>query len=496
MPTCRSHCRGKLIQLALHAPSAILLSISGAVLVAMVCRIGVTYSFNVNEGWNAYWAAAAWQGADLYPPPSSLKLNTYLPLWFYATGWLGSVVGDNILAGRIVAGSALLLDAVVIFRIAREITGHGRDGWCAAAAFLAMNGLYHAEYVGANDPQWAANLLMSVCLLAMVREINGKSPGKPYFYLNYLVPLLLVGGMAKHNVIAAPASIAIFLLLYRRAQFVLFAVYSAVGLLVVCAALYAIFGTSIFASLLFPRQYDFANAWAQTIDHLRAYGPLLLITAYLAWQTNPPARLIFIYSIVSLAQGLVLSGGLDVDVNVFFDFAIATSIGLGLLQNSVFRTIRDHAGRWQAAAVLALWLAIPLTPVALVLPQAIGEARDSFETLAASPQQADVAYLKAAPNGAICENAALCYWAGKPFQVDLNNLKILMTASARLEAEFIAHLGDCSYPLIQLNDDWDDVDEGPFTAGVIAALKEHYVGVRNTAERYWKPHADCGAAER
>jgi hypothetical protein len=491
MLKCRPRYRGRFFRLVCYAPLAILLSISGAVLVAMVCRIGVKYSFNLNEGWNAYWAAAAWDGADLYPPPGSLKLNTYLPLWSYATGWLGSLVGDNILAGRIVAGSALLLNAAVAFLIVREITGHARDGWCAAGAFLAMSGLYYAQYVGVNDPQWAANLLMSVSLLLIVREINGRSKGRPYYYL---VPLLLVGGLLKHNVIAAPASIAIFLLLYRRAEFVLFAVYSAVGLIVVCAALYAMFGTSVFASLLFPRPYDFGNAWAQTLDHLRAYGFLLLVPAYLAWQAGPPARLIFIYSIVSLAQGFVLSGGFDVDVNVFFDFAVATSIGLGLLQNSVFRAIGSHAGRWRAGAVLALWLVVPLAPVALALPQGIGEVRDVFGTLADSPQQADVASLRALPGGAICENAALCYWAGKPFQVDMNNLKILTAASAPVEADFIARLRTCSYPLIQLEDDWDDVDEGPFTAGVVAALKTHYMETRGSG--YWKPRADCGAAER
>jgi hypothetical protein len=277
---------------------------------------------------------------------------------------------------------------------------------------------------------------------------------------------------------------------------VLFAVYSAVGLIVVCAALYAMFGTGVFASLLFPRPYDFGNAWAQTVDHLRAYGFLLLVPAYLAWQAGPPVRLILIYSIVSLAQGFVLSGGFDVDVNVFFDFAIATSIGLGLLQNSVFLTTGGHPSRRRSGAVLALWLVIPLAPVALALPQGIGEARDILDALADSPQQADVTSIRAVPGGAICENAALCYWAGKPFQVDMNNLKILTAASAPVEADFIARLRTCSYPLIQLEDDWDDVDEGPFTAGIVAALKERYLAVRNTAERYRKPRVDCGAAER
>src|SRR5450432_1977967 len=74
--------------LIFHLPLLLYALLSAVLIAAVLCKIGVRYAFNVNEGWNAFWATAAWTGADLYPSPSSLKLNNYVPLWFYATGAL------------------------------------------------------------------------------------------------------------------------------------------------------------------------------------------------------------------------------------------------------------------------------------------------------------------------------------------------------------------------------------------------------------------------
>src|SRR5262249_44994704 len=101
----------------------------------------------------------------------------------------------------------------------------------------------------------------------------------------------------------------------------------------------------------------FEAAWDQGVGHLKLYSSFLVVIAYLGYLTirrNAAATLIFIYSVASLVQGFVLSGGLDVDVNVFFDFAAACAIGLGLLQNAIARVIADEARTWRAAfAVLA-----------------------------------------------------------------------------------------------------------------------------------------------
>jgi hypothetical protein len=487
--------RADVIRLPMYAPQAVFVAIAAAVLFAVACRIGVKYSFNVNEGWNAYWAGTAWSGGDLYPPPSAFKLNTYLPLWFYVTGSLGSLVGDNIVAGRIVAGAAMLSIAVAIFLIVRAMTGLRRDGVTAAAAFLAMTGLFYGQYLAADDPQWAGNLLMTLAMLAVVRNASGARGAIP---IPLVVPLLLIASLFKHNVMAVPASIAIYLLLFRRAELPRFIAWSIVGLAVVCAALFLIFGSGVFASMLYPRPYDFEAALEQTVDHLKLYGALVAVVAYLGYlalQRNPAATLLFIYSAVSLIQGLVLSGGLDVDVNVFFDFAIACAIGLGLLQNAIVRFVADESRTWRAAVALLAWLGISLTPVLSASGSGLKEGRDILAAMAASPQQADVAYIKATPGGVVCENPALCYWAGKDFWVDVNTLKILVSAKAQLETDFIANLERCLYPLIQLQDDWEDADGAPFTAGILTALRTHYTEVPRKAEAHYRvPRPNCRAA--
>jgi hypothetical protein len=489
--------RAGFFRLAIHAPLAVFAAIAAAVVVAIVCRIGIKYSFNVNEGWNAYFAAAAWSGADLYPPPNALKMNTYLPLWFYLTGSLGSLVGDNIIAGRIIAGAALLGTAGAVFLMVGAMTGLQRDAMTAVVAFLAMSGLFFGQYVAVDDPQWAGNLLMALAMLAVVRKASGEKGPIP---VQLVIPLLLVAGLIKHNVMAAPASIAIYLLLFRRAELPRFILWSIVGLAVVCAALFLMYGRSVFASMLYPRPYDFEVGWDQTISHLIPFSPFLpviLYLGYLAIRRNQPAMLIFIYAVASLVQGFVLSGGLDVDVNVFFDLAIACSIGLGLLQNAVARLIADKALTWRAAFALLAWLGMNLTPVFLVPGDALRQARDTLAALAASPQQADVAYIKGTPGGALCENPALCYWAGKDFWVDINTLKILVIGKPQLEADFIAKLERCSYPLIQLQNDWEDEVDGPFTAGILDALETHYTEIRRSAEAHYQvPRPNCGAAAR
>jgi hypothetical protein len=480
-----------LLRPLVHAPLAVFVAMAAAVLVAAVVRVGVKYSFNVNEGWNAYWAATAWSGADLYPPPTALKLNTYLPLWFYLTGALGSLVGDNIVAGRVIAGAALLSNALVIFLIVRVMTGLRRDGVTAAAAFLAMSGLFYGQYLAADDPQWAGNFLMTLALLLIVRNADGEKGAIP---VHLVVPLLLVAGLLKHNVVAIPASIALYLVLFRRAELPRSILWSIAGLASVCALLFLLFGSGIFASLLFPRRYDLTNAFGQAFEHLLPYVPFLGLIVYLAVQKERARRLIFIYSLVSLAQGLVLSGGFDVDVNVFFDFAIACSIAIGLLQRSVAETVGADARRLQSAFAMTAWLAITMTPVTVAAVRGFTELRDAFDSTLESSQRDDIAYIKASSGAVICQNLALCYWAGKDFRVDMNNLKMLALASPRLEAEFISKLEGCRYSLIQLSEDWDDLDEGPFTSRILEAIEKYSKEIHSSAEAYYRtPVPPCGA---
>ncbi len=470
--------------LALHLPRLFYCSVTAVVLAVALCKVSVRYSFNNNEGWNAFWAAA-WGGSDLYPDPSKFKLNNYPPLWSYATGALGRLIGDNVQAGRILASLALLLNAVAVSLIVRAITGRGQGSWFAGAALLAIFGVFYETYVAVNDPQIAANCLMSFAILLSLPQLERTwSKNAEYFS----VPLMLIAGLLKPNVVAAPASIAVFLMLYRRSRLAHFLGLSAMGFVTTCIVLYASFGPSLFSSVLFPRPYEISAAWIITKGQIVNYNVLLSIPLFLSFSANPNTKLVCIYSMISFILGFLFAGGADVDINVFFDFAVSISIGLGLLQTSINDLVREKAEIIRNGVVSTGWLAVALLSLTFSLQSGFREASYAFDAVADNTQRDDVAYVRSHGDHVLCDDLALCYWAGKRFEVDLNNLQTLIWAEPALESHFEERIADCSYSLIQLGYDWDNARVGPFTANVVEALKTHYREARRTDSAvYWVP---------
>jgi hypothetical protein len=461
-------------------------ALSIALAAAVFGQIAVKFSFNVNEGWNAYWADAAQKGLDLYPGPSSFKLNNYPPLWFYATGALGRIVHDNIQAGRILSGIALFLTAVIVGLIVREIAGPGRHCGFAGAALLAIFALFYQEYAGTDDGQTTANLFAAAAILLFLRRINGRLG---FYLVGVIIPLMLVGGLIKNNILAAPLSIAIFLAINNRSAFALYAVCATVWVAIICGLLLLIFGRDLFSSVLLPRPYDWAVAWDQAIDQIRQYNLFLLAIPFLALRAGRKENFIFIYSIVSFIQGALLSGGRGVDVNVFFDFAIATSIGIGLVAGRLAKKIGVAGAGRQTRYLLPVWLVFALMPPALSLNSGVSFLYDIFGTVMANTQAADVEYISSTPGRAMCDAPALCYWAGKKFTVDLNSLPTLIWVDPPLLGDFLQKIKTCSFALIQLSPDWADDRESVSTfPEFTAALSAHYAQARTTETAlYYKP---------
>jgi hypothetical protein len=467
-----------------YLPHMIYFALSLVLAAAIIGEIGVAYSFNTNEGWSAYWAAAAVGGGELYPGPESLKLDNYPPLWFYATGALGRLTGDNIEAGRILSGAALLLNAAGIALIVHNITARRGAAWLAGAAFLGIFGLLYGNYAGVNDGQVAANAVMTGAMLIFVRRIALLDAG-----IAWLVPLMLLGGLIKPNVLAVPASVALFLLLFRPAAFAVFALVSVCGVVIASAACSALCGPGFLPSVLMPRPYDLATGWAQTKDQLWQYNLLLLVVPFLASQRGPKPTFVLIYAIVSLIQGWALSGGADVDANVFFDFTGAIAIGLGLLAAHVATVIRDDPNGYRSAGAIVAWLSIAMIPAAAALNAGIEQAAIVFGAVTRNPQADDIAYLRATPGRVICDDLALCYWAGKDFEIDPNNLKTLIWIEPDLEKTLLARIESCAYALIQLDTGWED-DEG-IPQSITSAIKEHYGETRKTATSVYRAPARC-----
>ncbi len=479
-------------QKMLSALAAVPIVVYGAIalvmIAAMACKVGTRFSFNVNEGWNAYWAAAAWSGADLYPPLAGLKLNNYLPLWFYLTGALGAVVGDNVRAGRAIAAAALLLDGAVVALIAREIVGRRKGWWLAGIAFVALFGIFHQDYAAADDPQMLASLFMLIALWRVVRTVDAAPPAA--FWAG-VVLLMLVAGLIKHNIVAAPLSIALFLLLSGRARALgTFICLSVAAVVVAGAGLYAAYGKSMFALLLLARPYNAGVAWSQSLEQFKQYGLLLAVVPFLAFRADAKTRLVLIYAVVSLALGVAMSGVDGVDVNVFFDLLFCIAIGLGVMGAGVAQYVQKGDAprglRWAAAAG---WLAIALVSPLLAIISGREGITDAFVAVTDDGFAADLRYMRSVPPGpVICRDPTLCYWAGEPFNLDLNNIRSIAFAVPALEDAVVARIERCEFPLIELNDDWTDPVNGPLTDRIRAAINSRYEQVRESKYGlYWRP---------
>jgi hypothetical protein len=475
-------------------PGVVYVALALVIVAALACKVGTRFSFNVNEGWNAYWAKAAWSGGDLYPPLDGLKLNNYLPLWFYFTGALGALVGDDIRAGRAIAAIALLLDGAVIALIAREIVGagcRGRSGWwVAGVAFVGLFGLYHQDYAAADDPQIFASLFMLIALWRVIRAIDAAPTLAEWAGV---VALMIVAGLIKHNIVAAPLSIGLFLLASGRMRAVVsFVGLSIIGVALACAGLYLAYGKGIFTLLLLPRPYNIDVAWSQSLEQFKQYGLLLAVILFLAGRSDEKSRLILVYALVALALGVILSGGDGVDVNVFFDLLFCIAIGLGVMGAAVAQFVRnDAASPLRRRAAVAGWLAIALLSPSLALLSSREAITDAFTAAGDGTYAEDLQYIRATPGPVVCRDPTLCYWAGKPLTLDLNNIRGMAFARPALEDAVVGRIERCEFPLIELGDDWNDADNGPLTDRVRDAIEAHYRQVRTSKYGlYWRP--TCG----
>ncbi len=79
-----------------------------------VYRAFLNIEIENNEGWNAYFADAAMGKMPLYPSADQLITNNYPPLSFYVVGLVGRLVGDPVLAGRLLSLIAVVAIAAAI----------------------------------------------------------------------------------------------------------------------------------------------------------------------------------------------------------------------------------------------------------------------------------------------------------------------------------------------------------------------------------------------
>ncbi|HVZ91721.1 MAG TPA: hypothetical protein VG843_08725 [Rhizomicrobium sp.] len=425
------------------AAVTLLLALACAACLARVAAtLPLRVSFDPNEGWNAYRALAAMTGGPLYPPHDSLLFNNYPPLSFYVVGVLGGAIGDYVMAGRIVSFLATLAVAAEI-QVCLGLMGAGASARLFAALVFVGGLLAFSDYVGMNDPQLLGHAIGLAGLVVLLR-----APRTPASAIAAAL-LMTLAGFIKHNLVAEPLALTVWLLLFDRRSAVWFATsgvsFAVAGLL----AFRLVHGAGLLEHLASARLWS-ATLLAGNLRRWLLWSEIpLLSLAALLWLRRRDSHVVLcaLYALASVAIAGVFAGGAGVDANIWFDAAIALSLGQGL----ALEAMGAKAGL-RAAAELAY--VVPLVCGLALNWDASWLERDFwFRPLSAEREIAagDIAFLRAQDGPAICEELALCYWAGKPEAADLFNLGQAFATGARDDEVFAAQVAAQRYSAAQFD---------------------------------------------
>jgi hypothetical protein len=433
-------------------------------LVALVEPLALLFrvvSRTYNEGWNAFWADTAFHDGALYVSVDSPITNNYPPLSFHLVGFVGSVLGDNVIAGRLVALASLGVVVVAVFFWLRA-TGAVRHIAAAGSVFvLVVFATYGSNYIAMNDPQMLAHAFMLSALLLIwrldfsrVAVIAGAT-------------LMLLGGFTKHLLIPLPVAVTVWLAIYRRDRLALWLACFAVGIPLgfwLTISRYPLF----VADLLSARVYDIYQLASATRHAVLRFLPLLVIGALpiMRWvrtsrsaTMSPQIVFALLYVASSLIIGSIASGGEGVTRNAFFDLLIASSLSAALGLEWLWTHYREpRVLRLSPAPALVVMLGALMALYAISLvPRTLGELHEA-DALEQDTRTMVQMIERVGKGHAACETLALCYWARAPFTIDFFNYgQKLRTGAVPIESCTAAlQRGEFSVLQLELNEHGGD----------------------------------------
>lgn len=426
---------------------------------------------NHNEGWNAHHAARALEGDDLYPPSDALITNNYPPLSFYVVGVLGRGFDDNVQAGRVLALVSLLTVAAVTGSIARLLSGSMLVGGTSTLLCLATIGAHFRNYVALDDPQMFGHALQYLGLAAL---LHGRGDRRGIVVCAVLVVL---GGLVKHILVAIPLGVTLWLWMERRRELRLWAASLLVLGSIAGGILYGVYGSSVFQSVLGDARTFGVHLLAHALERwILPLAPLFVGAAgVLAVRRGPRIRLVAIIGAFSLCLGMLSSFAEGVNYNAIFDALFAAVILAPVVAHRLFE--EGYRLAW-------LWPWVMVLPVLLVLP---ARALESVEAQRARPERSAIAnedldWIDARPGRVLCEDSALSYWVGRPFELDFFNFRQKRRTGVLDGRRLIARLEARTYAVVQL-----DRPEATETLGpdVQAAIERNYELGRRSPINGW-----------
>jgi hypothetical protein len=418
-----SETAGLVARFGSRAQIAVLAALALVFLAWPVWRVPFPIEIASNEAWNAAHADAALHGA-LYASRDSLVANNYPPLSYYALGYAQTVFGDALYLGRVLSLVATAGLGLLIATIVRQLGAGAAAGAIAGIWFVATMARFYSRFVGMNDPQLAGHFLMMAALAwFLARDRDGKSAEPP-------ILLMVVAGFWKHNIIAVPATVLLWLLLRdgRRAiRPIAVGLGAAAAGLAICAAVY---GEAFFAHLLTEREYSPMRI-VKMLGRPQWIYPALAIWALWAWSERgrPAARFTALYVGIAFAAFLLQSPGEGVLDNAHFDLVIATAIGLGIAYDRAGATaFAQRFGVDTARAAIGVILVIRLLASLRIEPFLIvfdSVYRAEFH-LHADVARSEARRVAAVPGKVACSVAIVCRMAGKAFVYDEFRVETLL----------------------------------------------------------------------
>jgi len=406
-----------------------------------VLTIPLHIPINYNEGWNAgFDTRAVTPGAGpLYPGPDSFVFDNYPPLGFFIVGMAGRMLGDMIEAGRIVALAALLGSAGLVGLCVRLLGGSPRAAVACCLLLLLFACDYYRGYVAMDDPQWLAHCLMLGGLALLLRGgvARLRAGDVSAWQVVSAASLMVAGGFVKHNLVAMPLSVTLWLFWLDRRAGLVWMIAACATVAAGLGAMDAAFGPVAFDDILHHRRIFRVHLLTHAIGRLAPLLPMAAVVALTLRRrlAGDGAVLATLFCGIALVTGVVQRMGEGVYYNAHFETLIALCLGFGLVLTAssepppALRSLRPwHLGPASLCAIAMLPL-LGATP--WHLPIAWHDIADRRAREAA--WQPVIARLAATDGKVGCLMLSLCAWAGKPFTVDLFNLTQSVMAGGPLD---------------------------------------------------------------
>jgi hypothetical protein len=460
----------------IYVANVVLALCATALLALPVARLPKRVPINYNEGWNAYQADRAMSGKPLYPPVDSLLSNNYPPLSFYVVGVAGRAVGDNVIAGRLVALASFFTVGLAIFLVGMATTRSPPGALFGALVFGVYALMHFPDYIGMDDPQWLAHAL-ATSALALLLWRGDRTARASGFAAGVIMALSL---LVKHTLIALPAALLLEFLFRRTRPLQAWAAGFAVTCLASAMLCLETWGVLVFTDVaLAPRAW---SIWYSSAKVDQLVTPLVpLVVAIVLWLSSSAGwtryRVFIVYAVASLLLAAALLGGEGVNYNMVFDLTIALTILAGVAaspspdETPVVR--RGFRVALVAAMAASLMFAVPAAGLAQYAQlQQLQERQHEAAR--------DIATIARHPDPVACQTVVLCYWAGREWSLDWFAARQKLKAGIISERALLNPIERHQLTMLQIEARSRTPPYFVFPERIESAIDEHYTVVQTS----------------